>query len=475
MSASLLGIAFKADIKPVAYKMVMVKLVDAGQDDGSRIFPAIATIARAAGCSDRHTQRVLKAFVDVGLLTVVKEGGRGRHSTTEYLLDVAMLDRLGTSHRVTFENGKGTLIAKGDMESPKPFRVTSEAVKGDTMSPDPLVEPLRERDARGREEEGRKPLSIRPVLEYAAREARFEQFLRPVEQGGYPPEFIDSVETARRAWANVDESEWEAAIEAVPRFLRARQRSKRGPVGLIVYIREARWKDFPAPKSVDGRTLDTTIRIEAFGRSAWVLFARRYAAGKSVRDQLHWIRNGAEIPAAVEPTEAEEAALKPVMIGSEQHVAWRDHCKRLGFDLPMPSLDVPIFMPGEFPPQLSLSWKAYPLIEEVGITIRGPAWWWRVYQPKAPVADMMADRSSGTVRVSMGPLPLPAEVDDMVEIKYGDREVDDWDLWFRRMGCRDGLFLLGLPIWAPSRKPPAMHEPATIDDYTAVFEAIGGK
>lgn len=58
MSAFLLGIGFRADMGTCARKLVLLKLMDACEDDGTRIFPAIATIARAAQCScDRCSAR----------------------------------------------------------------------------------------------------------------------------------------------------------------------------------------------------------------------------------------------------------------------------------------------------------------------------------------------------------------------------------------------------------------------------------
>ena len=61
MSAFLLGTGFRADMGTCIRKLVLLKLIDACEDDGSRIFPAIATVARAAQCSDRQVQREIKS------------------------------------------------------------------------------------------------------------------------------------------------------------------------------------------------------------------------------------------------------------------------------------------------------------------------------------------------------------------------------------------------------------------------------
>ena len=96
MSAFLLGVGFRADMGTCARKLVLLKLIDACDDDGSRIFPAIATIARAAQCSTRQVQRELQAFRDVGLIRLVREGGKGRRSTNEYRLDLDVLAAIAT-------------------------------------------------------------------------------------------------------------------------------------------------------------------------------------------------------------------------------------------------------------------------------------------------------------------------------------------------------------------------------------------
>lgn len=114
MSAYLLGIGFRADMGTPTRKLVLLKLIDACEDDGTRIFPAVSTIARAAQCSTRQVQRELSRFVEQGLLQVVREGGKGPRSTTEYTL---RLDVLAS-------------IAEAGWEG-----FCKEANKGDTVSP----------------------------------------------------------------------------------------------------------------------------------------------------------------------------------------------------------------------------------------------------------------------------------------------------------------------------------------------------
>jgi len=183
MSAFLLGTGFRADMGTCIRKLVLLKLIDACEDDGSRIFPAVATVARAAQCSERQVQREIRAFVDVRLLKLVREGGHGRRSTNEYALDLDVLSVIGRNgwdayvagigqkdavrpqteresnqEAVSAANGEDEI--KGDTESPldddakgdrtTALRVTPETVKGDTRShttpPDSSLDPSPERE-----------------------------------------------------------------------------------------------------------------------------------------------------------------------------------------------------------------------------------------------------------------------------------------------------------------------------------------
>ncbi|CAN7334918.1 helix-turn-helix domain-containing protein [Bosea sp. LjRoot90] len=74
--------------------MVLIKLVDCCHEDGTRIYPSLATIAEDAECSVATARRVMQMFCRVGLLRKVKDGGSGAKSTNHYEMDVEMLARL---------------------------------------------------------------------------------------------------------------------------------------------------------------------------------------------------------------------------------------------------------------------------------------------------------------------------------------------------------------------------------------------
>ncbi|MGO4816694.1 helix-turn-helix domain-containing protein, partial [Cupriavidus sp. 2MCAB6] len=72
MSASLLGAAMKAKLGSRTRKLVLIKLVDCCHEDGTNIYPALATVAEDAECSITTARRTLREFCAVGLLRKVK-------------------------------------------------------------------------------------------------------------------------------------------------------------------------------------------------------------------------------------------------------------------------------------------------------------------------------------------------------------------------------------------------------------------
>jgi hypothetical protein len=73
---------------------ILLCLADFARDDGSKCFPAIATIAYKVGRKDREVQYVLKKFRELGVLVTVRQGtGRGR--TTHYRINLEALPPKG--------------------------------------------------------------------------------------------------------------------------------------------------------------------------------------------------------------------------------------------------------------------------------------------------------------------------------------------------------------------------------------------
>lgn len=240
MSAFLLGIGFRADMGTCARKLVLLKLIDACEDDGSRIFPAIATIARAAQCSTRQVQRELQAFRDIGLIRLVREGGKGPRSTNEYALDLDVLHHLGKDGWASVSSeSKGDTVsplkeaAKGDTGDT--VRVTPETDKGDIAChptpTDPSLDPSIEREARAREAEDRKVV---------------ERWLKRVHPK-WPSFVADSGSTALRAAMTLTEEERETAADRMADYITA-EKAHGGRCAFAVYLSEKRWERLP-PKA----------------------------------------------------------------------------------------------------------------------------------------------------------------------------------------------------------------------------------
>lgn len=257
MSAFLLGIGFRADMGTCVRKLVLLKLIDACDEDGTRIFPAVSTIARAAQCSPRQVQREMKAFADVGLIRLVREGGKGPRSTNEYALDLAVLDRLG-KHGWAAMSGGATENGKGDTVSPleqaekgdtgNTVRVTPEADKGDKPShptpPDPSLDPSIEREARERDAENPKEV---------------ERWLKRAHPS-WPTFVADSGKTAFAAAMALTAAEREAAADRMGDYLKA-EKASGGRCAFGVYLSEKRWERL-APKAVDP---EKPVYAPAFG------------------------------------------------------------------------------------------------------------------------------------------------------------------------------------------------------------------
>lgn len=275
MSAYLLGMGFRADMGTCVRKLVWLKLIDACEEDGTRIFPAIATIARAAQCSTRQAQREMKAFQDIGLLRLVKKGGNGPRSTNEYALDLDMVTRIardGWDH-VAEEVGLGRaaadgnpddvgqgLVGQGKGDTVSPFggdgkgdtgdaeRVTPETAKGDKLChptpPEPSIDPS-EREARASADGQEGEPGEGEVGGAGARRddpRKFEARVKRLAEG-WPGWANSSTAWAVRQFAALTDAERAAAERCRAAYL-AHCGGKALSVG--TYLAEKKWLDLPA-------------------------------------------------------------------------------------------------------------------------------------------------------------------------------------------------------------------------------------
>lgn len=252
MSAFLLGTGFRADMGTCIRKLVLLKLIDACDDDGSRIFPAIATVALAAQCSPRQVQREIKGFLEVGLLRLVRRGGNGPKSTNEYALDLDILfqiSRIGwDAHVLAYGagNASDSEEKKGDSLSPLPnkgdtgdtLRVTATTLKGDNTSPPTPYYPsnypstVRERKHGAKDKDG-----VRPVE---------EAFWRTIK--GWPDSAGMPKDGWKREWFSLTADERELAEQRRDVWLAGFKSKGRTHIPVPgTYFREKLFTEIPDP------------------------------------------------------------------------------------------------------------------------------------------------------------------------------------------------------------------------------------
>jgi hypothetical protein len=117
-------------------KLILLKLADYGNDEGSSIYPARDTLADKVGCSLATVKSALKAFRECGLLTVLKEGGNGPRDTTHYGLHVEMIKALAEGRAsITGSSDKLQITYEQDAEIKGP-NFGQGANQGANLPPD---------------------------------------------------------------------------------------------------------------------------------------------------------------------------------------------------------------------------------------------------------------------------------------------------------------------------------------------------
>jgi hypothetical protein len=114
--------------------LVALKMADYANDDGSSVYPARDTLAGHAHCSLATVARVIAGFKENGLLAVVRQGGKGPHDSTEYRMNVAMLERLHAG-AVVFVSPEAVKNGASCYAIMAPEAVNDGDNKGVTVSP----------------------------------------------------------------------------------------------------------------------------------------------------------------------------------------------------------------------------------------------------------------------------------------------------------------------------------------------------
>ncbi|MBZ8133244.1 helix-turn-helix domain-containing protein [Afifella sp. IM 167] len=341
MSAYLLGAAFRARMGTHCRKLVLLKLVDAAEDDGSRIYPAVATIATAAEASTRQVQRVLQAFVEIGLIRQVRAGGRGPGDSAEYAMDLDVLHRLaregweglsgaGEAGQTAPEaaGNKGDTMSpleKGDIEkgdTGDTQRVTPATDKGDSIChptpPDPSLDPSIERERASAHAPA--PADGGGGGGAPESDSAFQALL-----ARWPTSPVDDHKRAFAAWQALSAEERKAAFAGVPAYLGfARNMARQRTCAIGTYLAEKRWERLKGEE--DGKA--PLVAVPAWSRDWWILLfrdlergeARRFIVEMAVRTGSGTTRRADDLPG-----EAEAARFRKIERDSEAGRAWYRH------------------------------------------------------------------------------------------------------------------------------------------------------
>lgn len=143
MSIDLMSQVWKSDAYSGGKLLVLLALADWASDDGTHIFPKMATLAHKARLSHRQAQNCIKQLRDDGVLAEVAVARRGRG--TEYRL---VIDRVKELHR-----NNCSAIPSGEADSAKGVQSAASVGVQSTSPPieEPLVEPLENRHSKARE------------------------------------------------------------------------------------------------------------------------------------------------------------------------------------------------------------------------------------------------------------------------------------------------------------------------------------
>ncbi len=236
MSITVMSQIFKKQMGSSSRKMLAVRLADFADDDGRGIWPSVATLARETDLSERTVQRLLRDFVDEGLLVVVSAASGRPGEPTRYDFDMRTLTGLRDA-KAAIDGCHGVT---GDTVSP----VTLTAETGDIDDTNgchgvtrTVIEPSdKPSSERGRESET-EGNENRKAIEKAFKRA-FHAW----------PTFVDDSEPkARKAWEALSAEDRVKAFEETPRYIETVSALGRGRIcSYQIYLLEKRWEKLPA-------------------------------------------------------------------------------------------------------------------------------------------------------------------------------------------------------------------------------------
>lgn len=384
----------KAKLGSRTRKLVLIKLVDCCHEDGTHIYPALATVAEDAECSIATARRTLKEFVAVGLLRKVRDGGSGRRSTNHYEMDVELLFRLrrpefwpaleaAALHQPLPDNDDDEAADEAPRHAPDAGMAENGAPScetkgstvipyhGDTLSNDALrvspddTQPLSR--TLSYEREGVRAHEPAPASEGPPAVAVSGLGEDPHAQPAVAPSFEDFIEAyphakgdnrvqLRSAWGEVPFEQRRAAIDGIGAFVAERKAGGlKSRLSAPAYLAGRCWVglEVQAAKRAQAGQASAPVMVSAWSRDWWLLLHDRIKAGRS---PSLWVQQ-AESGKAMSSTGAEIAAAG-ARIGSLQAYrcegpeieAWRDWLRAKGARIPPFRGEFRVFLPGPTPP-----------------------------------------------------------------------------------------------------------------------------
>lgn len=381
MSAALLGAAMKAKLGSRTRKLVLIKLVDCCHEDGTNIYPALATVAEDAECSVSTARRTLREFCAVGLLRKVKDGGTGPRSTAHYEMDVdllALLRRADTWPALEAASLHEPLSDSDDDDAPahaprasngggEPVPcenkgVTVEGLHGATLPNQTVRVPSGDTQPLSRtlssEREGARAREASPTIEGGAETASepqgtatFAEFLE-----AYPHAKGDNRVQLRAAWEALPFDLRRAAIDGIGAFAAERKAGGlKSRLSAPQYLAGQHWIGLEA-KAGERKAQAATgsvVTVDGWSRDWWLLLFDRVFAGKNPGLWMQF----AEARKTMSTTSGDLGAaakrvgeLKPYLCTGPEIDAWRPWLAARGARIPPFSGEFRVFLPSETPP-----------------------------------------------------------------------------------------------------------------------------
>lgn len=117
MSTKLTSLCWKLKLSATE-KVVLVRLADFANHDGTSIYPSVGRVADECGVSSRAVQLAIRGMMKTGILVQMQAGG-GRGRTSEYAIDIKVVERLLSEQSTNPEPPSG--IKQANSESPSGF------------------------------------------------------------------------------------------------------------------------------------------------------------------------------------------------------------------------------------------------------------------------------------------------------------------------------------------------------------------